>query len=87
MVNEIERVQTGVRLEKRVLKVLKGLAEYHDMTLGDLLEGIVLHAFEGKPPFGRESIRKIAELKKIYALDLNASHSHKLREAAPRRKR
>ena len=86
MANDIERVQTGVRLEKRVLKVLKALAEYHDMTLGDLLEGIVLHAFEGKPPFSRESIRKIAELKKIYALDLNASHSHKLR-AAPRRRR
>ena len=85
--NDIERVQTGVRLEKRVLKVLKALAEVHDMTLGDLLEGIVLHAFEGKPPFSRESIRKIAELKKIYALDLNASHSHKLREAAPRRRR
>ena len=84
--NDIERVQTGVRLEKRVLKVLKALAEVHDMTLGDLLEGIVLHAFEGKPPFSRESIRKIAELKKIYALDLNASHSHKLR-AAPRRRR
>ena len=87
MPNDIERVQTGVRLEKRVLKVLKALAEVHDMTLGDLLEGIVLHAFEGKPPFSRESIRKIAELKKIYALDLNASHSHKLREAAPRRRR
>ena len=85
--NDIERVQTGVRLEKRVLKVLKALAEVHDMTLGDLLEGIVLHAFEGKPPFSRESIRKIAELKKIYGLDLNASHSHKLREAAPRRRR
>ena len=87
MANAIERVQTGVRLEKRVLKVLKALAEVHDMTLGDLLEGIVLHAFEGKPPFSRESIRKIAELKKIYALDLNASHSHRLREAAPRRRR
>lgn len=87
MANDIERVQTGVRLEKRVLKVLKALAEIHDMTLGDLLEGIVLHAFEGKPPFSRESIRKIAELKKIYALDLNASHSHRLREAAPRRRR
>ena len=87
MANDIERVQTGVRLEKRVLKVLKALAQVHDMTLGDLLEGIVLHAFEGKPPFSRESIRKIAELKKIYGLDLNASHSHKLREAAPRRRR
>jgi hypothetical protein len=43
----IERVQTGVRMEKRLLKVLKALAAYHDMTLGDLLEGIVLHAFDG----------------------------------------
>jgi hypothetical protein len=61
----IERIQTGVRMEKRLVKVLKGLAEVHDMTLGDLLEGIVLHAFEGKAPFGKESLQKIAELKKI----------------------
>jgi hypothetical protein len=61
--------------------VLKGLAEVHDMTLGDLLEGIVLHAFEGKAPFGRESMKKIAELKKIYGLDLDATASHRLTEA------
>jgi hypothetical protein len=77
----IDRVQTGVRMEKRLVKVLKALAEYHDMSLGDLLEGIVLHAFEGKAPFGAESMRRIAELKKIYALDLGAAHSHKLVEA------
>lgn len=77
---EIERVQTGVRMEKRILKVLKGLAEYHDISLGDLLEGIVLHAFEGKAPFGRESLQKIGELKKVYHLDLDASASHKLVE-------
>ncbi|HEY3055970.1 MAG TPA: hypothetical protein VGK31_08585 [Thermoanaerobaculia bacterium] len=77
---EIERVQTGVRLEKRILKVLKGLAEYHDLSLGDLLEGIVLHAFEGKLPFKTESLKKIAELKKVYRLDLNASASHRLVE-------
>jgi hypothetical protein len=76
----VERVQTGIRMEKRLLKVLKGLAEYHDMTLGDLLEGIVLHAFEGKAPFGAESIRRIKDLKKIYGLDLDASASHKLIE-------
>ena len=58
----VERVQTGVRLEKRLLKVLKGLAEYHDMTLGDLLEGIVLHAFDGRHPFGDETRRRIADL-------------------------
>lgn len=79
---KVERVQTGVRMEKRIVKVLKGLAEYHDMTLGDLLEGIVLHAFEGKTPFGRESIRQIAALKKIYSLDLGAADSHGLVEDA-----
>ena len=81
----VERIQTGVRMEKRLVKVLKGLAEVHDMTLGDLLEGIVLHAFEGKAPFGRESLQKIAELKKIYGLDLDASASHRLTEAKKKR--
>lgn len=77
---EIERVQTGVRMERRVLKVLKALAEYKNLTLGDLLEGIVLHAFDGKAPFTAETLRKIGELKGIYELDLDASASHRLRE-------
>jgi len=77
---EVERVQTGVKLEKRILKVLKAVAEYHDITLGDLLEGIVLHAFEGKAPFERASLERIAQLRRIYGLDLEARHSHKLRE-------
>ena len=80
----IERVQTGVRLEKRLLKVLKGLAEYHDMTLGDLLEGIVLHAFDGRHPFGDETRRRIADLKRIYKLDLDADASHRLLESEDR---
>jgi hypothetical protein len=83
----IERTQTGVRMEKRLVKVLKALAEYHDLSLGDLLEGIVLHAFEGKAPFGQESIRRIGELKKIYGLDLDASHAHKLVEGEVRAQR
>lgn len=83
----VERVQTGVRLEKRLLKVLKALAELKDLSLGDLLEGIVLHAFEGKAPFSPESLRQIAELKKIYGLTLDASASHQLRERRPRGKK
>jgi predicted DNA-binding ribbon-helix-helix protein len=79
----VERVQTGIRLEKRLLKVLKGLAEYHDMTLGDLLEGIVLHAFDGKHPFGEETRHRIADLKRIYRLDLDSSASHRLLEETP----
>jgi hypothetical protein len=76
----IERVQTGVRMEKRILKVLKGFAEYHDMTLGDVLEGIVLHAFDGKTPFNQASLERIRELKKFYGLDLDSNASHRLTE-------
>jgi len=76
----IERVQTGVRIEKRILKVLKAFAELKDLSLGDLLEGMVLHAFEGKAPFSKESLAQIAELKKIYGLDLGSGASHRLKE-------
>lgn len=78
---KVERVQTGVRIEKRLLKVLKGLAEFHDMTLGDLIEGIVLHAFDGKTPFDEKNLKKIEELKQIYELDLTCQDSHKLVES------
>jgi hypothetical protein len=77
----VERVQTGVRIEKRLLKVLKALAEYHDMTLGDLLEGIVLHAFDGKCPFGEANLQRIRDLKKFYSLDLDSRASHRLIES------
>jgi hypothetical protein len=83
----VERVQTGVRVEKRILKVMKALAEYHDLTLGDLIEGVVLHAFEGKCAFGPESLKLISDLKSIYHLDLDADASHKLVERKPPRKK
>jgi hypothetical protein len=78
--HEVERIQTGVRMERRILKVLKALAEYKDLTLGDLLEGIVLHAFEGQSAFSGETLSAIAQLKKIYGLDLDASASHRMRD-------
>ena len=76
----VTRVQTGVRMERRLVKVLKAMAEYHDITLGDLLEGICLHAFEGKCPFEEKSIERIADLKRIYGLELTAADSHQLVE-------
>jgi hypothetical protein len=76
----VERVQTGVRIEKRMLKVLKALADSLDITLGDLLEGIVLHAFEGKAPFSRPTRARVAELRKVFGLTLTAAHSHRLKE-------
>lgn len=80
MTRTIHRVQTGVRIEKRLLKVLKALAEQFDMSLGDLLEGMALHCFEGKTPFSKETLRKIDKLKEVYDLDLSAADSHQLDE-------
>lgn len=79
----VERVQTGVRMEKRLLKVLKAFADYHDLTLGDLLEGIVLHAFDGKCPFHPANLERIKQLKEFYGLDLDSRASHRLIEAGP----
>ncbi|MCH8123506.1 MAG: hypothetical protein IH853_10335 [Bacteroidetes bacterium] len=76
----IERQQTGARIEKRMLKVLKALAEYLDMSLGDLLEGIVLHAFEGKAPFSDQTLARIGQLKDVFGMELNAEDSHLLIE-------
>jgi hypothetical protein len=76
----VKRVQTGVRIEARILKVVKGLAEALDLSVGDLLEGVLLHAFEGKAPFSKATLHRIADLKKVYELDLTAADSHMLKE-------
>jgi hypothetical protein len=81
----VERVQTGVRIERRVLLVLKAFAAAKEITLGDLIEGIALHAFEGKAPFGAESLATIKALRAVYKLDLGAADSHALVERAGRR--
>lgn len=78
----VERVQTGVRIERRLLKVLKGLAEHLDLSLGDLLEGIALHAMENAPPFSESTVGVIDKLKDVYGLDLTARDSHHLQESA-----
>jgi hypothetical protein len=77
---QITRTQTGVRLETRLLKVLKALATELEMPLGELLEGVVLHAFEGKAPFSAATRKQIKALRSVYRLDLTAADSHKLRE-------
>ena len=78
----VERVQTGVRIEVRLLKVLKALAELKDITLGDLLEGIALHAFDGRQPFSQSTLNQIAQLRSVYGLTLAADHAHRLSDEA-----
>jgi hypothetical protein len=77
---EVERVQTGVRIERRLLKVLKAVAELKDMSLGDLLEGVVLHAFEGKCAFSAQTLKDIDQFRSLYGMTLRASDSHQLKE-------
>ena len=77
---KVERVQLGVRMEKRLVKVLKAMAEFHDMSLGDLLEGIILHAIEGTSPFSEESIKRINQFKEIYGVDYDTSAAHQFEE-------
>lgn len=80
MSRPVRRVQTGVRVEARILKVLKATAEYLDLTVGDLLEGVLLHVFEGKSPFSDDTLARIQQLREVYALDLTAEDSHQLTE-------
>jgi hypothetical protein len=76
----VDRVQVGARMEKTIVKVLKGLAEYLDISLGDLLEGVTLHALEGKAPFSKETLAQVERLKIVYGLELTAEDSHQLVE-------
>jgi hypothetical protein len=80
----VDRVQTGIRIEKRLLKTVKALAEYLDLSVGDLLEGVLLHAFENKTPFSKTTLEQIPRIKAIYGLELTAADSHQLRERGER---
>jgi hypothetical protein len=73
-------VQTGIRIEKRILKILKSVSAFHEISLSDLLEGMILHNFEGKSPFGEDTLALIATLRRTYGLDLSATDSHSLVE-------
>ena len=61
-----DRVQTGLRLEKPLYKVLKGLADYLDITLGELMELIVLRSFEDDRGFSKGTRRRIQSLREIH---------------------
>jgi hypothetical protein len=77
---EVIRTQTGVRIEQRLLKVMKGLAEYHDLSLGDFIEGVMLHALEGKLPFSDETLLQAKRLNQVYGMTMTAADAHSLIE-------
>lgn len=88
----VERVQIGARIEKRMAKVLKGLAEFKGITLGELIEETVLHSFEPIPghegqqcasPHGVKSLQAIVDLKKVYGMDYGTHASYHFKDKNP----
>lgn len=62
-------------MDKNLVKVLKGLAEFNDETLGELLEKIVLHSFDPVPgdegescasPHSKRALEVIDTLRTLY---------------------
>lgn len=78
---KIERVQTGIRIEKKILKVLKGVAEYRDLSVGQMLELILMHSFENHPSFSKEGLETVKALKKVYGLNYDVHDYEKFIEA------
>jgi len=77
-----DRVQVNVRMNRRLVKVLRGAAEYFDMPFSALLENIAVTALDGQCPFDPDSLKRIEQLKKVYGFDeLLAAMSAAAREA------
>lgn len=74
---EIERVQLGVRMEKRMVKVVKALAEASDMTFGEMLEDIVNHALEGESTFSQPKVLAVVkDFKRLYGMNYGVHDHH-----------
>ena len=74
----VERVQLGVKMEERMVKVLKALAESADMNLGEMLEDIVLHAFEGVSTFGQPAaLEAIKDFKRLYGMNYDVHDGYR----------
>lgn len=86
---EIERVDPGIPLERRMLALLHDLAEHKRLTLSETLEEILLHSFE-KIPHGRSftvasphterTLDFIAELKTKHGIDYEVHDSYRFAE-------
>lgn len=93
--SKVERVQVGVRLERRMVKVLKALAEFEGVSLGQLIEKIVFHSFqpvpgkEGEAAASPHSVRALAaieDLRRVYELTYDVHATRHFTEPVPAKK-
>lgn len=72
----VDRILVGVRMEPKLVKVMKGLAELQDCALGELVERVFWHALEGNSVFAdrggklaSEMRHRIQSLKSVYGVN------------------
>lgn len=78
---KVQRKLVGVRIEPRLVKVMKAVAELNDCALGELIEQVFWSAMENESFFaskgGRmspEMRRRLASLKEVYGVDYDADY-------------
>jgi hypothetical protein len=85
----VERIDVNVRMERKIVQVLEDFAGRRRMTLGEVLEKIVLHSFEAIPgqegemcasPFSKGSLALIADLKTLHGVDFDTHASRRFHE-------
>jgi hypothetical protein len=65
-----ERVQTGIRMRRPLLKAIKALAEYYDLSGEELVEHVLLASLLGVPLDAAAQARA-AELMRFYGVEVD----------------
>lgn len=82
---EIQRVDVGVRLEKRLAALLLDLAAHKGMSVGECLEETLLHTFEPvgggvASPHTASDLARIQALKREHGIDYDCHASYRFAE-------
>ena len=82
---EVERVRVEARIEKRLAALLVDLADATRSDVGQLLEDVLLHSFEGSArgvasPYTDRQHARIAQLKRTHGIDYEAHDNYRFVE-------
>ncbi len=76
----IERVDVRVRLEKRLASLLEDLAAHKRMSVGEVMEEMILHTNDGVGPHTKTTLRHIQQLKARHGIDYDSHGSYRFVE-------